>query len=563
MTCAPVWDMVSLRLFAALLGTGFVLAACGSSDDGPSAAADEGQLQDGAGSYVGSAVLSALSRESAAEKGKTWSLSTTGKLTGDFVVQFPPADTWGKAELPVAPRCKEGEPRCDANFGLSMCATDTDCTGGGRCAALKATIAHHGDAPQKLCIGHSETQLDKVWEAVALAKETVDISTLSPPQGRFEATLRNALTYASESTPAPRVRMLFGTFPGDITFTNFELETLTRDINPRSSIDISLGTYVAGATSWNHSKIITRDGSFALVGGTNMWDSHELEVDPVHDLWVAMEGGPAADADRFLDQMWAPLCGKNAWSTVTSVSNRKKDAACPATFAAAHPAPGGNVPVISVGRLGALGAAPSDGALVAMVGAAKTSIRMAQQDIGPVKRAGVPLGGWPEALMTAMLSAMARGVDVSLVLTNEGAVPGGLGPIEGLSATYDNGWTLAEVAKKFVEVANAHREALPGNVDPQKLVCEKLSLMRLRSSDADTWKDKATLANHSKVIVVDDRAFYVGSQNIYVANLGEFGFIVDDEAATKSFIASYMNNAERWSRRTAETGKGVSCALSR
>ena len=43
---------------------------------------------------------------------------------------------------------------------------------------------------------------------------------------------------------------------------------------------------------------------------------------------------------------------------------------------------------------------------------------------------------------------------------------------------------------------------------------------------------------HSKLIIVDDDAFYIGSHNLYEANLSEFGFIVDDQPATATVVQS-------------------------
>ena len=130
-----------------------------------------------------------------------------------------------------------------------------------------------------------------------------------------------------------------------------------------------------------------------------------------------------------------------------------------------------------------------------------------------------------------------------------------------ISYTYDNGWTPAAVAKKFVDVAKDRPDLLPKGTDPRALICSKLQLMRLRSSASETWPDGNTVANHAKVIMVDDKAFYVGSQNAYSANLTEFGYIVDNEAATRAFVASYLGNAEKYSRRTAISGPGVACSF--
>ena len=116
-------------------------------------------------------------------------------------------------------------------------------------------------------------------------------------------------------------------------------------------------------------------------------------------------------------------------------------------------------------------------------------------------------------------------------------------------------------AAKFIDLANANPSLLPSDTDAHTLLCKQLQLMRLRSSAAEAWPDGHTLANHVKAIVVDDKAFYVGSQNIYAANLTEFGYIDDDEDATKTFVASYLANEENFSRPTAVSGRGVKCGF--
>jgi phosphatidylserine/phosphatidylglycerophosphate/cardiolipin synthase-like enzyme len=275
-----------------------------------------------------------------------------------------------------------------------------------------------------------------------------------------------------------------------------------------------------------------------------------------------MNGSSAGDAARYLDELWAFACEGMTFGDLKDLASRDGQDSCPAMFGAGPKVKAaGNKPVISVGRLGAVGEEASDDAILAMINSAKTTIRLSQQDLGPIHKAGVSLGAWPETTMLALVSAMDRGVDVSLTLSNTGAVPGTINAIEATFNTYDNGWTPEAVAEEFQTLAEKHPEAHPHHHDVTSLLCSKFTLMRLRSSNADKWKDGRTLANHAKVIVVDDRAFYVGSQNMYVANLAEFGAIVDDVAATKSFLANYMTKVESYSKRTAVTGPGVGCAL--
>ena len=227
------------------------------------------------------------------EKGSTWNLARDGKLSGDFVKQFPPRETWGQTSLKVATRCDAGEASCDKDWLLTTCSTDRDCPTNSTCQALKSTVAHHGDAPKKLCAGHSESRIDDIWDVITSAKTTLDISSLAPPDGRFEAGVRNAIAYASEVEHPPQVRIIVGDYWGsglDIpTKVSGVLASLTRDVAQSSPIDVTVMAYAYGAASWDHAKIIARDGEYALVGGANMWDVHYLGNDPVHDMWISIK----------------------------------------------------------------------------------------------------------------------------------------------------------------------------------------------------------------------------------------------------------------------------------
>lgn len=558
-----------LTLAFVLSGT-LLAAACAApaeddTEDGTNAITGQEPL-----SYIGTAVVGALDAKHPAEKGSTWSLSRNGKLSGDFVKQFPPRATWGSNDLAVAKRCAATDASCDKDFLLSVCESDADCHGEGKCRGLKATVAHRNGAPKKLCVGHSDELLDDIWQVFADAKQTLDLSSLSPPDGRFEAAVRNAITYASEAPSPPRIRIVVGDFWSSglerQSKVDEVLASLTRDVAKTAAIDITFAAYAYGQASWDHAKIIARDGEYALVGGANMWDVHYLEASPVHDMWIAVEGGPAADAQRFIDRMFQFVCFDKSPVTHLDIVRqaRRGGTGCPSTFKQVHPeggaSHGGHTNVISVGRTG-FAANPSDDAFLAMINAAKTKIHLSQQDIGPIHRAGIAFGSWPDALLEALVSAMGRGVDIDFVLSNTGATPGSMSKIEALYNSYDNGWTDVAVAKKFVDVAKKNPALLPEGTDPHALICSKLQLMRLRSSAAEAWPNGGKLANHVKAIMVDDKAFYVGSQNVYAANLTEFGYIVDDEAATRMFIESYLGNVEKYSRRTAITGPFVTCGI--
>jgi phosphatidylserine/phosphatidylglycerophosphate/cardiolipin synthase-like enzyme len=167
---------------------------------------------------------------------------------------------------------------------------------------------------------------------------------------------------------------------------------------------------------------------------------------------------------------------------------------------------------------------------VALVDSAQTQLRLSLQDIGPIG-----LGAdWPEPYLRALGDALARGVDIDLVLTNIGATPGGL---TAGSSSYSNGWTPADVIARLRDYAAAH------GTDISQALCSHFHATSLRPGPDDTWPDGTAFGNHAKLVVVDDRAFYIGSQNWYPANLFELGYIVDDPDATRELLDAYFTKA--------------------
>jgi phosphatidylserine/phosphatidylglycerophosphate/cardiolipin synthase-like enzyme len=86
----------------------------------------------------------------------------------------------------------------------------------------------------------------------------------------------------------------------------------------------------------------------------------------------------------------------------------------------------------------------------------------------------------------------------------------------------------------------------------------------LRFSAEDTFPDGKAMPNHSKLLMVDDQAFYIGSQNLYLADLAEFGFLVDDARAAYQLRHDYYNKLWTWAGRRERPSAGLNgCALPR
>jgi len=530
-------------------------------------------------SHITDAVLATLEQDAADRWNRTWNVSSDNLLAPGWVVQTPTASHWGEPyrALAMPRKCING-PTCDPDFHLLRCVSDADCGDGGRCSLLAATVKRPGDAPARLCVGHSDVLLDEMYRTMIAGEEVVDVTSLLAPDERFVPALRNAITFLGHTGRAVRVRVLFGAFPiGGVVNSKAVLRALTRDLPSSSPIEVFVGNFRSSnlPPSWNHSKIIAADGRVALSGGHNLWTQHYLDINPVHDLSMRVQGPAAADAHRFVNDLWAWTCANRSWLTwwTWSVwSNDWKAGAVgdgcpgPVTPPATSAAPAGDATVISVGRLAWVdpdnAGNDADRAIFAMLRAARHSISMSQQDFGPpqVPMLGIPMGDWPVELFDEIGAALVRGVEVRIVLSGVNSLAGGLGPLEG---PYQYGWSLEETTRRIRQrMIENPVPGMPTGAALDDLLCERLHVTSLRFGPDETFPGGVTFPNHAKMVMVDDQAVYIGSQNLYNAGLSEHGYIVDDARAVAELRAVYWNPLWAASSRGAVTGAGApTCAL--
>ena len=545
------------------VGDSAIVDSAADGDAAPDSGEPPRPLVDDDFSYVARAALDSLNANAPSERGNTWDIFGDIGFGADFVIQTPPEEHWGQplASLDVPDDCPATRADCDPIFEMQRCASQADCTGGGVCRAFAPTVGLPTDDPAMLCVGHSDQFLERIYGAVSFAVETVDVTSLSAPDGRFEATYRNALTALSYIGAPVRVRFLFGNIFGSAIDTDAVLASLTRDMDPASPMVVSVGAYRVGVSSWNHSKIIAVDSEILIEGGHNYYTQHYLRHAPIHDVTLSMGGPTAILAARFANPMWDYVCEGHTITGFTGLSTHPSSAPeCPEAFTRPVPAPiTGGSRVIGLGRLGGLGDNPSDAALVAMLDSAQTRIDLSLQDLGPLRLVGVSLGDWPAEVLGAFGRAMARGVDVRVVLSTDGSLPGGL---VGGSNTYGNGWSDVDAATAMLEWLEDNPGVVPSGMTARQLVCERFGVATLRASSDDAWPNGATLGNHAKYFMVDDLAFYVGSQNLYDANLAELGVIVDDPAVAREIRDRYFAPMWEHSRRVAVSGSdATACAL--
>lgn len=419
--------------------------------------------------------------------------------------------------------------------------------------------AHDAWFPQNMAKIMSKTQ---VW---------CDVTSLGPPDGQFMAAFKQALGVicqtASKKDKPIIVRMMFGNIVGQPTNCDAVIGDLTEDLPEDANIKLWVGAWRKGG-SWNHSKIIAVDGYYLHNGGHNLWDKHYLSFDPVHDLSMEAVGRVAHDGHLFANAQWefiekeqktwagqlvsmlpdslpmlaAVRVSVSEWPEGTDeFPPAFKKSRCPE-----HPREEGHVPMITMGRYGDMirNARPSDEAFVAMFDSAKTIIHMALQDLGPITLPGmpgpiaVPGFGWPAPYLEAFGRAIwEREVDIEIAVSNPGSIPGGLSPTQ---ACYGNGWTCEDVASEIIQTIKLQYD----EVDDDALrmcVRRNLRVCYIKQTMGNKWSDGKGMGMHAKHFIIDDQAYYIGSQNLYVCDLAEWGILIDDKAQTKKCMAEYWD----------------------
>ncbi|WP_295136673.1 hypothetical protein [uncultured Reyranella sp.] len=505
--------------------------------------------------------------------GITYDLTRGNTLAVDWLVQTP--NRWGRKADDLtwfAMGCKE----CEPDISLPACATDADCNGG-TCTAIWPRTPGRRALARKVCLGHSDALPVRIHDLVASARESVDIVELQPaPTGRFAAALRAAIAELAFSRRPVEVRFLIGQFPPtgvDAAAFLEELVGTARDI-PGSRVTVSVSAMRSctvlescNSFSWNHGKFIVVDRREAIVGGHNLWTEDYLTDNPVHDLSMQVRGPAAASASRFADRLWRYVCAnldhKESISLVSYVPGQSGfGRSCPGAVATRRaPAGTGSVEIMGIGRLGA-GitedfANQSELARDLMFGAARKSIRVSQQDLG--FRLGRSDTLFPESALDRMIDLMERDGDVYVVLSNPGSIGNGGSPYYNDVPLQVLARRLKDNVQKRIDTADPRsRYAIRKGPDPvNAMLCSRFHLAPFRFGPDESWPGGKTIANHSKLWMVDDRVFYIGSDNMYPVNLQEFGYIVDDRKAVDTLIESYWNPLWQWSKRVAVSGEGV------
>jgi len=505
-------------------------------------------------------------------RGVTYNLTKDNVLDAQWLIQSP--NVWGRPASKIAFMPLECKGACDADFHLAYCRKNSDCGAGAVCGHLASFDALPQLAGKRLCLGQADNLIERFYQPMTAAQHAVDVTLLEPaPDVRFLAALRDATTMLAKSGRAVTVRVLIGQYPpGGLDAKSF-LAELIRDARKVPGAQLTIyaaamrscgGGIFCRSFSWNHAKIVAVDGRVAVVGGHNLWTQDYLIDQPIHDISMQVSGGAARDAHRYADELWGYVCSHDdPISAVSMYTYRSGSADIAKGCLAQMPLPaaastaGGGVSILASARLGSgitsHFANQDDLARDLVFGAARHSIFVSQQDVAFQQPdqlkplfPELTLGAWADFILAG------RG-DVYVVLSNDGAV--------GRSkSTYSNGVAIAAVGDKMLEVAASHSSL--SRQDLIDLLCQHFHLAPFRFGPDASWPGKAPIGNHGKFWMVDDRYFYLGSDNLYPVDLQEFGYIVDDAAAASQLKRDYWNPLWHWSKAAAISGSDAPrCSL--
>lgn len=406
---------------------------------------------------------------------------------------------------------------------------------------------------------HSNWFAENMSSLIGKTTKWCDVMSLAAPDGFFREQFKIALATVAKNAVGKEdpvvIRLMFGNIIGLPINCERVMNKLTADLPDDANVQLWVGAW-RYAASWNHTKLIAVDGKYLHTGGHNLWSDIYLKKDPVHDLSIQMEGDAALDAHVYANEQWQfiekkqgtlfgqmmenvpdflPLVAKSRVIISEYPKGKAKEFApyFDRSMVEEYETPSGAVPVITVGRQGAIvkDDRPADDAFVAMIDSGKHIIHMSLQDLGPVSLPGkipLPGTGWPKTYFDAMARAIwQRGVDIEIILSNPGTRRG-----------YTNGWSADDVGAEIIKRIQKQFPEATDNELRQK-VEDNLRICYIRHKNGNTYANGEEVSNHAKFFIVDDVCSYTGSQNLYIADLAEWGVVIDDEDVTAKMMEDY------------------------
>jgi phosphatidylserine/phosphatidylglycerophosphate/cardiolipin synthase-like enzyme len=441
--------------------------------------------------------------------------------------------------------------------------------------------------------------LQEIENTIGSAQNQLDITTLFNiesktgfPDGGFQRAIARGLEKIGTNKYNPVVRILFGLpvvnqtlflsllkkFAGGVITLVYHLmkdpnnKSYQKDLvtqmqnwlkSTTKNIDINYPIYMAfsqaSQTSHNHAKMIVADDSRVITGGHNLWASDYLTGDGnrVHDISCLITGPAAKAARQFADKLWTKRLALTCWKKPNFVTDS------PPSAKPAEPSGSGNM--LALGKLGKgwgkfnITSNASKTARIIALCSANSTIRISQQTLGgPINILGLDF-----YTCLALLRAVQADVKVQILVSQDATA---LNPYAGFAPEVRNELVgmykddLLTKVQRYRAAPSRNNLDVWANLSLTSANWEAASLKQLPKDSEWVRKLKKNLQisrsyssanvpvyNHSKIYIVDERCFYIGSDNFYVSmtdpGLQEFGYLIEDHAQTLSFIDNYWKNA--------------------
>jgi len=335
---------------------------------------------------------------------------------------------------------------------------------------------------------------------------------------------------------------------------------------------------------WNHSKIAVSDYRHAIVGGMNWSLDYVSLVDidadgermpqegnryihNLHDLSLEVEGEAAKAAGVFIDKLWRRMFSpdwvvdpedcQTSWSAPITGEDCNLDYVrdyAPNNNQIPNYSVNGGHFVFSLGR-GHTDSGLSlidysaDNAILAAFDSAQESIFISQHRL---TLAGSDAFSFAPEVRDAVIDAVLRGVNVKIALSEpwgEGLL---LGEITGGLAPYEVFEALQSALKSRAEdVYGAGSDSVNQALCRLELGPFRVPLYPYPEANDHLYH------THNKFFMIDEIAFYAGSQNLYPSAIGsefwdgdtdfggvdlnEYGYLIDDAILANQMLTEYWN----------------------
>jgi phosphatidylserine/phosphatidylglycerophosphate/cardiolipin synthase-like enzyme len=189
---------------------------------------------------------------------------------------------------------------------------------------------------------------------------------------------------------------------------------------------------------------------------------------------------------------------------------------------------------------------PQEEAIRALVASATNTIYAAQQDLywgcGSTKYSA----NFDIRLVDALVERMLAGVEVTIVVS---PTLGDTFRQRDLSAGMYVNMPSLHILADYLVARVQHQDQAKTKAEAQQFMCEHLRYASYRiTKNFPTWSNGWPNRLHSKTWMVDDAAFYIGSQNAYPAVLQEFGFIVENKQAALEYKRDFFDPVWEYSQ---------------